>query len=152
MGSTRVTQHIAAPRAAVYQALLDGGAVAHWRVPDDMTSEVHEFEGVEGGYFRISLSYDRPDRAGKSSGHTDTYHGHFRKLVPLEQVVEETEFETDDPALQGVMTMTTTLTDARGGTDVTVTHDGIPPTVAPADNETGTRMALTKLARLVEAN
>jgi len=149
--SIEITQFVAAPRAAVYRALLDGGAVARWRVPDDMTSEVHEFQGVEGGYFRISLTYDQPDRAGKSSSHTDTYHGHFRKLVPDEQVVEETEFESTDPALQGTMTMTTTLTDAPGGTEVTITHEGLPATVDPADNELGTRMALTKLARLVEA-
>lgn len=40
------------------------------------------------------------------------------------------------------MTMTTTLTDADGGTDVLVVHEGIPDGVPAADNETGTRMAL----------
>ena len=49
------------------------------------------------------------------------------------------------------MTMTTTLTDADGGTDVLVVHEGIPDSVPTADNETGTRMALGNLARLVEA-
>ena len=37
-----------------------------------------------------------------------------------------------------------------GGTDVTIEHDGIPDVVPRADNETGTRMALDNLARLVE--
>jgi hypothetical protein len=50
------------------------------------------------------------------------------------------------------MTMTTTLTDAYGGTDVLVEHEGVPDKVPPADNETGTRMALAKLAKLTEAN
>jgi Activator of Hsp90 ATPase homolog 1-like protein len=49
------------------------------------------------------------------------------------------------------MTMTTTLTDADGGTEVLVVHEGIPASVPPADNETGTRMALANLAALVEA-
>ena len=49
-----------------------------------------------------------------------------------------------------MMTMTTTLTDADGGTDVLIVHDGIPDAVPVADNETGTRMALENLARLVE--
>jgi hypothetical protein len=71
--------------------------------------------------------------------------------VPNEQVVEVIEFETADPALRGTMTMATTLTDADGGTDVVVVHDGIPDGVPAADNETGTRMALANLARLVEA-
>ena len=52
-----------------------------------MTGQVHEFEAREGGSFRISLSYQDPGRTGKSAAHTDTYHGHFAKLVPNEQVV-----------------------------------------------------------------
>ena len=60
------------------------------------------------------------------------------------------EFETEDPALRGTMTMTTTLTDADGGTDVLIVHEGIPDIVPAGDNETGTRMALANLARLVE--
>jgi uncharacterized protein YndB with AHSA1/START domain len=113
---------------------------------------VHEFDAREGGSFRVSLTYDAPTGTGKSASHTDTYHGHFVKLVPDEQVVEVFEFETADPELRGEMTMTTTLTDADGGTDVLVVHEGIPDKVPPADNETGTRMALAKLAKLTEAN
>jgi uncharacterized protein YndB with AHSA1/START domain len=74
----------------------------------------------------------------------------FAKLVQGEQVVEVFEFEAADLALRGTMTMTTTLTDSGGGTDVVVVHEGIPDSV-PADNETGTRMAPANLARLVEA-
>jgi uncharacterized protein YndB with AHSA1/START domain len=151
MYSTRVLQHVNSPRPAVYRALLDPDAIAAWRVPDGMSSQVHEFDGREGGAFRVSLTYEAPGGVGKSAAHTDTYHGHFRRLVPDEQMVEVLEFETSDPALQGTMTMTTTLTDADGGTDVVVVHDGLPDAVPAADNETGTRMALAKLARLVEA-
>lgn len=148
--STRVSWHVNAPRAAVYRALLDADAVAGWRVPDGMTSHVHEFEPRAGGAFRVSLTYDAPGQAGKSSSRTDTYHGHFATLVPDRQVVEVIEFETPDPAMSKPMTMTTTLTDADGGTDILLVHEGIPATVPPADNETGTRMALAKLAALVE--
>jgi uncharacterized protein YndB with AHSA1/START domain len=150
MYSTRVSRHVNAPRAAVYRALLDPEAVARWRVPEGMSSHVHEFDAREGGAFRVSLTYDTNDGAGKSAERTDTYHGYFRKLVPDEQVVEVLEFETGDPALGGAMTMTTTLTDAEGGTDVVIVHEGIPDAVPAADNETGTRMALANLAALVE--
>jgi uncharacterized protein YndB with AHSA1/START domain len=149
---TLTTQHIKAPRAAVYRALLDPAAVARWRVPDGMSSVVHEFEAREGGAFRVSLTYDEPGATGKSAAHTDTYHGHFARLVPDEQVVEVVEFETGDPALQGTMTMTTTLTDAAGGTDVAIDHEGLPAGVSAADNELGTRMSLANLARLVEGH
>jgi uncharacterized protein YndB with AHSA1/START domain len=151
MYTTRISGHVRAPRSVVYRAFLDAGAVAAWRVPDGMTSEVHEFDGREGGYFRVSLTYDAPGAAGKSAPHTDTYHGHFVRLVPDERIVEVLEFETADPALRGEMTLTTSLTDAGDGTDVLVVHEGVPDTVPAADNETGTRMALARLARLVEA-
>ena len=139
-----------APRSAVYRALLDADAIAKWRVPAGMSSQVHEFDGREGGSFRVSLTYSEPDMTGKSTLRTDTYHGHFVRLVPDEQVVEAFEFESADPALGGTMTMTTTLTDADGGTDVLVVHEGVPDGVPAADNETGTRMALANLAKLVE--
>jgi uncharacterized protein YndB with AHSA1/START domain len=139
-----------APRASVYGALLDAQAVATWMVPTGMTSHVHAFEPREGGSFRISLTYDAPTGAGKTSAHTDTYHGRFVKLVPNEQVVEVVEFETADPALGGEMTITIALSDVDGGTDIVAAHDGLPPGLSPADNETGWRMSLEKLAKLVE--
>ncbi|MGN9758191.1 SRPBCC family protein [Streptomyces sp. SD31] len=152
MYSTRVSRHVNASRAAVYRALLEADAVAKWRVPDGMTGHVHEFDGREGGAFRVSLTYDMPTGTGKSDAHTDTYHGRFVTLVPDERVVEEVEFETDDPGLRGTMRMTTTLTDADGGgTDVLILHEGVPDAVPPKDNETGMRMSLANLARLVEA-
>ena len=150
--STRLTQHVNAPRAAVYRALLDAHGVATWMVPDGMTSQVHAFDAREGGAFRISLSYDMPTGTGKTTAHTDTYHGKFVKLVPNEQVVEVMEFETDDDAMRGEMTITFTLTEANGGTEVLGVHENVPPGIAPADNETGWRMSLEKLARLVEAD
>ncbi|MFI6388422.1 SRPBCC domain-containing protein [Nonomuraea sp. NPDC050547] len=151
MPTTQVSRLVRAPRSAVYQAFLDPTAIAAWRVPDGMSSQVHTFEGWEGGYFRISLTYHSPDEAGKSGGHTDTYHGRFVTLVPDERVVEVVEFESADPALGGEMTMTTTLTDAEGGTEVVILHEGLPEAVSAADNETGTRMALDNLARLLES-
>lgn len=116
-----------------------------------MTCHVHEFDPRQGGLFRISLTYDAPTGTGKTTAHTDTYHGRFVKLIPNEQVVEVDEFETADPALRGEMTTTITLVDADGGTDLIAVHDGLPRGLSPADNETGWRMALDKLAALVEA-
>ncbi len=66
------------------------------------------------------------------------------------QVVEVDEFETTDPGLRGEMTITITLADADGGTNLVAVHDGLPRGVSPTDNETGWRMALAKLAALLE--
>jgi uncharacterized protein YndB with AHSA1/START domain len=115
-----------------------------------MTCEVHEFEPREGGAIRVSLTYEAPDRTGKTHGRTDTYRGRFVRLVPDELVVEADEFETDDPALRGEMTITIRLSDTPSGTELVAVHEGLPDAVPPADNELGWREALARLAALVE--
>jgi uncharacterized protein YndB with AHSA1/START domain len=141
--------HVNTPRSEVYQALIDA-PVAQWDVPHGMTILVHEFDGSEGGYFRITLTLEEPTTTGKKSPHTDTYHGHFSKLVPNKEVIETIEFETSDETLHGEMTVTFTLTDAEGGTDVLAKHENLPPGLSPADNEIGWRMSLNNLAALFE--
>ncbi len=63
-------------------------AVAMWMVPTGMTSHVHAFDPREGCSFRISLTYDAPTGTGKTTAHTDTFHGRFVKLVTNVQVVD----------------------------------------------------------------
>lgn len=109
------------------------------------------FDAGEGGSFRISLTYDEPTHSGKTTDHTDTYHGRFVELLPNKKVVEVMEFETATAAMLGEMTATFTLTDAGVGTDVLAVHENVPPRVAPADNGAGWREALDKLAAFVEA-
>ena len=150
MATLRMSRSISAPRQAVYRALLDPFAVQQWMVPDDMTSAISEFDAREGGYFRISLTYDHPTTAGKTEAQTDTFHGRFRRLVPDTAVVQVVEFETDDAAVQGEMTITYSLADEGEGTRLTCLHENVPAGVSAADNELGWRMSLEKLARLVE--
>jgi uncharacterized protein YndB with AHSA1/START domain len=102
--STRVDLHIRAPRAKVYQLLLDAEALANWRVPDGMAAQVHELDAREGGAIRVSLTYFEPSVQGKTTG----------------------------------------------GTDLVAVHEGLLPGVSLADNETGWRMALARLAALAE--
>jgi uncharacterized protein YndB with AHSA1/START domain len=149
-GTTRSVRRIDAPRHEVYRALLDASAVATWRVPRGMTCHVHEFDAREGGSFRVSLTYDAATAVGKTSAHTDTYHGRFVRLVRDELVIEVVEFETANPDLLGQMTITTTLSDVDNETLVVVVHEGLPPGVSNEDNEAGTKMALDNLAALIE--
>ena len=116
-----------------------------------MTCHVHAFDLREGGTFRISLTYSAQSGVGKTAAHTDTYHGRFVELVPNERIVEVDDFETALPALQGEMRITITLSDKNGGTEVMGVHEDLPPGVSIGDNEAGWRMALGKLAALVEA-
>jgi uncharacterized protein YndB with AHSA1/START domain len=148
--TTRLTRHIRAPRGVVYRALLDAQDVQQWMVPDSMTSQVHSFDAREGGEFRISLTYEMPTAAGKTTAQTDSFHAQFVKLVPDTEVVQVVEFETDDPAMRGEMTITYALADADDGTELVLLYENLPPGVSPTDNELGSRMSLGKLAKLVE--
>ena len=148
--STRLRRLIPAPLARVYQLLLDPTVLPRWKVPEGMDLEVHEWEPREGGRIRISLTYRDASATGKSDVHTDTYHGQFVHLVPNALIVERDEFETDDPAFRGAMTISIALRDVEGATELVATHDGVPVGVRLADNETGWRMALDKLAVLAE--
>jgi len=151
MTSTKVSRVIKASRKAIYRALTDPAALATWRVPDDMTGRVHEFDLRPGGRYRMSLTYTDPkDAPGKTSADTDTFEGRFVELIPDERVVEDIVFEADDAKFGGVMTMTTSLADAAGGTLVTMLQENLPAGVRPEDNELGTTMSLRKLAALVE--
>jgi uncharacterized protein YndB with AHSA1/START domain len=150
MRSTTISRHIKASRSRIYEALTNAALIAQWKFPAGMSCEVHSFDGREGGTFRISLTYDGPGGKGKTSSHTDTYHGRFVKLVAGELVVEEDEFETTDPSMKGMMTLTITLKDAEGGTEITGEHKGLPPGVSTADNQKGWQLAFAKLADLVE--
>src|SRR3954453_17208638 len=101
MYTTTVRIVVPVDRATVYGALLDPDAVARWRVPDGGGGEVHELDARVGGRVRMSLTYDDPAAAGKSSGATDTYSGRYVELVEGERVVEEIAFETGDSGLRG---------------------------------------------------
>jgi uncharacterized protein YndB with AHSA1/START domain len=120
-------------------------------VPAGMTSHVHEFDPREGGSFRISLTYDDPSAAGKTTAHTDTYRGRFVKLVENELIVEVVEFETGDPGMRGEMRITIALAGSGRGVDLLAVHENLPPALSPSDNEAGWRSSLSKLAGLVEA-
>jgi uncharacterized protein YndB with AHSA1/START domain len=146
-----VRRFIKAPRTKVFRALIDPEAIARWKFPAGMTLDIRSFEGREGGTFRISLTYDDAGGTGKTTARTDTYHGRFKELVADERIVEVDEFETDDPAMKGEMTITYTLAEAQGGTDLQAVHEGLPSGVSLADNELGWRMALDNLASLLEA-
>ncbi len=150
MTSTKVSRIIKATRKTIYRALTDPRALAQWRVPDDMTGTIHEFDARPGGTYRMSLTYAHGSRRGKTAAATDTFQGRFAELAQDQRVVELIDFESDDGGFAGTMRLTTSLIDTADGTEVTMLHEGLPAGVRPEDNEVGTLMSLAKLARLVE--
>ncbi|MDR3533294.1 MAG: SRPBCC family protein [Rhodopila sp.] len=149
---TCVSRVIKAPRRTIYQAFLDPKALVSWLPPEGMKGHVYAFDAREGGAYRMSLTYVEPDHSarGKTSEHADVVRGRFMELIPDQRIVQQIEFESKDPAFAGAMTITWTLADVPGGTEVTVLCENEPEGIRPDDHETGLRSTLENLAVFTE--
>lgn len=140
---------LSSDRKPVYEVLLDPEKVASWRVPEEMTCSVYEFQPWVGGKIRISLTYLDETQRGKTKEHTDTYHGTFLELVPYERIVEEDQFESEDETLRSSMTITYLLEEVEEGCLLAVQHEGLPESVSEDDNITGWKESMTRLKELL---
>lgn len=139
----------AAPEA-IYRALLDPQAITAWRPPKGMKAQVHVFEPRVGGTFRMAFVYLDQSMPGKTSGNADVFQGVFVDLIPNRRVVESVEFESDDPAFAGAMTVTTMLDALADGTKVTILCENVPSGISQADHEAGIASTLANLAAFIE--
>jgi uncharacterized protein YndB with AHSA1/START domain len=137
----------------IYRSLLDPDAVATWRPPAGMRCDILAFDPHPGGEFRMSLTYTGTDHGlrGKTSDHADVVHGRFTELVPNQRIVEVVEFESNDPAFAGAMTIITTLTEVSGATNVTIACENVPKGISPSDHQLGLRSSLENLAAFTES-
>ncbi|MGO8070750.1 SRPBCC domain-containing protein, partial [Rhizobium leguminosarum] len=78
---------------------------------------------------------DEASQPGKTSAKTDRFDGRFAKLVPDERIVWATVFDSEDAGFSGEMTVSTMLSTADGGTDVTMVCATIPSGIRLEDNE-----------------
>lgn len=142
---------LASPRA-IYQAFLDPECVAKWRPPAGMKAKIFAFEPRIGGGYRMAFIHEAPGEGirGKSSEDADIFTGRFAVLEPYERIVEEIEFQSDDPIYAGTMRITTTLTSVADGTKVSVRCENVPPGISPEDHQAGIASSLKNLANFVE--
>ncbi|MFN3857545.1 MAG: SRPBCC domain-containing protein [Caulobacter sp.] len=143
---------IAATPDRLYRAHVDPVDLAAWRAPEGMRGEIIEFDARPGGVYRMALIYEDGVTAGKSGGGADVFEGRFLALEPGRRIVETVEFESEDPAFAGTMTITTTFAAADGGTLVSVACADVPPGISKSDHQAGIASSLANLARRVEAS
>lgn len=143
-----VSKVIAASPRTIYQAFLDPEALVSWLPPEGMEGRLYSFDARAGGSYRMALTYVETDHSipGKTSEHTDVVRGRFLELVPDERIVQLVEFDSEDPAFAGVMTMTWMLTAVQGGTEVTIVCENVPEGIRQEDHEAGMRATLENLA------
>lgn len=151
MRTDTASRLIKASPETIYRAHLDPAALAEWRPPKGMTGRFDAFDPWSGGRFRMILTYGETSLGrGKSSAREDVVEGRFAELVPNERIVEVVQFESNDPAFAGEMTITTTLRAVPGGTEVTIRCDDVPEGISASDHEAGLTSSLKNLAEFVE--
>ena len=150
--TTRVTRRIAAPRAAIYGALLDAQALARWLPPDGMRGLLHVLEPHVGGRLSMTLTYEDPATGpgGKTTKETDAFSARIAELVPERRIVWEVRFESGDASMAGTMRVAWELADAHGGTEVTNVCSEIPVGIRLEDNKLGVASSLQNLASYLE--
>ena len=138
---------IAAPPAQVYAALVDPDALTSWLPPTGMTGRFERFDLRAGGSYRMVLTYEDASSApGKSTADSDVVEGRFVDVEPGARVVQAVDFESDDPAFAGTMTMTWSVSDVEGGTLVDVRADDVPDGISAEDHAAGLASSLANLA------
>ena len=138
---------IAAPSADVYTALVERDALLEWLPPEGMTAAFERFDPCVGGGYRLVLTQSDPGRLpGKTTSDSDVVEARYVELAAGERVVQTVDFESDDAAFAGTMTMTWEVTAVEGGTRVDITAEGVPDGISAEDHATGLRSSLSKLA------
>jgi uncharacterized protein YndB with AHSA1/START domain len=153
-GASRTSRFIKAGPDKVYAAFMDPAALVVWMPPGEMTGRLHDFDGREGGGYRMSLFYpaDEETMRGKTADNEDMVDVRFIELEPSRRIVEAVTFHSPDPAFAGEMRIHIRFDPMHGGTEVTFICTGIPPGIRPEDNDTGTRQSLDQLAHFIEAD
>jgi uncharacterized protein YndB with AHSA1/START domain len=117
-----------------------------------MKGRIDAFDPHVGGTYRMELTYTQPDDSapGKTSDRTDTMRARFLELVPGKRIVQEIEFESQDPRFCGAMKITWSLTVVPRGTEVAISCENVPDGIQREDHEAGLKSTLENLAIFTE--
>ncbi|WAC67182.1 SRPBCC domain-containing protein [Agrococcus sp. SL85] len=141
----RASTVVVASPAEAYAALVDPAALAAWLPPEGSTGTIEDFDGREGGGYRVVLRFAANDDT-KTTDDSDVSRVELLELVPGRRVVQRIRFETELERFAGAMTMTWLLEPVAAGTRVTVEATDVPPGIGQADHEEGLGSSLANLA------
>ena len=142
----RVVREIAAPSAEVFKALVGREPLLAWLPPAGMAGYFERFDMRSGGSYRLVLRYvDGSGAAGKAGAGSDVVEARVTEVVDGVQVVQQIDFESDDPAYTGTMTMTWSLTPMAVGVQVEIRADDVPEGISAQDHQTGMTSSLANL-------
>lgn len=129
MSTIRITQHVSAPRGAVWRAWTDPDELAAWFWPPAWEASA-EFDAHPGGRWRLSSVV-----TGMAVG------GDIAVVEPETRIVFTWQWDGD--AEETLVTVT--LRDADGGTDVEIVHERFADEETRAGHEQGWHDCLARL-------
>ena len=135
----------------VFTALTDPVALVQWLPPKGMHGRFERFDMREGGSYRLVLTYDDSSGApGKTSAASDASDVRISGIVHNSRIVQEVDFESDDSAFQGTMTMEWRLRADEVGTTVEIEARNVPDGIRARDHAEGLTSSLSNLAGYLE--
>ena len=138
-------------RDEVFAALTSREAMLSWLPPDGMHGRFERFDLRPGGSYRLVLTYDDPTGAlGKTSADSDIAEVRIAQFVPGERILQEIDFESDDPAFEGTMQLEWNLRSVEEGTEVEVVARQVPDGIRASDHARGITSSLANLADYLE--
>ncbi|HET8986337.1 MAG TPA: SRPBCC family protein, partial [Trueperaceae bacterium] len=147
----QASRFVAASPDRAFAALVDPLALVAWLPPRGMTGRFECFDFRPGGSYRLRLTYEDASTApGKSSADADVVEARFVKIVPGVRVVQAVDFESDDPAFAGTMTMTWEVRAEPGGARVSIRADDVPTGISAEDHAAGLASSLDNLATYLQ--
>ena len=138
----RLHRVLRAPAERVYRAFLEPAAMVKWLPPNGFTATVHQMDAKVGGTHKMSFT-------NFTTGKSHTFGGRYVELTPHQRIRYTDRF--DDPNLPGEMQVTVTLKPVAGGTEVSITQEGVPEVIPPDMCYLGWQESLVLLGKLVEA-
>jgi uncharacterized protein YndB with AHSA1/START domain len=116
-----------------------------------MSGRFERFDMREGGSYRLVLTYgDASDAPGKTSADEDASEVRIAQIVPDERIVQDIDFESDDPAFRGTMRMEWSLHGVDEGTIVEIVARNVPDGVRARDHAAGLTSSLANLSAYLE--
>lgn len=125
----------------VYRAFIDPEAMVKWLPPYGFTGKVHQSNVRVDGVYRMSFT-------NFSTGRIESFSGVYRELR-LNELIRYTD-RFDDPGMPGEIQMTVNLKEVMGGTELSITQEGIPSAIPLEYCYMGWQESLSLLALLVE--
>ena len=138
----RLHRVLRAPAERVYRAFLEPAAMVKWLPPNGFTATVHQMDAKVGGTHKMSFT-------NFPTGKSHTFGGRYVELTPHQRIRYTDSF--DDPNLPGEMQVTVSLKPVAGGTEVSITQEGVPEVIPPEMCYLGWQESLVLLGKLVEA-